>query len=96
MSRIILISLIALTACDRGTKWFWGLPAQRVTVNTMTFDVRVGPIYVETLRQNFIAIARLSDIAPNAQIAAEQVTGCSKLTLSPASDPSVQYFKIDC
>lgn len=89
-----IFCLAALSACDTGTKDFWGIAPQRVETGGMTFDVRVKRLMAEALRQNFMAVPKMGAIAAAAADAMRQASGCE--VIQTQGDPSVIQGRLNC
>jgi hypothetical protein len=75
--RLILISLIFLTACNTAGPRFRGLPATTVTIDGSTFDVRVNGRLAEAIRTNTQYAPRFGPIRDRAGRAMQMVSGCT-------------------
>ena len=75
MIRLLLL-ILALSACNTPGRNFEGLPATRVRVAEMVFDVRVRGELAEAMRINPQWAPRLSGVKDPAAIAMAHVSGC--------------------
>lgn len=73
---ILFAASMLLAACNTPGPHFRGLPAQQVTVQGSTFDVRVRGEVAEAIRINAEYAPRFSPIRERAAIAMAQVSGC--------------------
>ena len=88
------LALVGLAACNGPSPHFRGLPAQRVTVEGSTFDVRHTDRFAEAVRLNAQYAPRPGPIAARAAIAMHQVTGCRISQLR--GDAAVILGFLDC
>ena len=71
-----LAALTLLAGCNTPGAGFMGVPAQRITVDGSTFDVRQDGDVAQALRVNHQWPARRDVVFPRAGAAIRAVTGC--------------------
>ncbi len=76
MFRLVIPILLTLSACNTAGPHFRGLPAQTVTVDGSTFDVRVRGELAEAIRTNSEYAPRFGPIEDRAARAMALVSGC--------------------
>lgn len=96
MRAVYVVALLGLAGCGMGGQGFMGAQPTSVSVGGMAFDVRLRDDMAEAQRRNFILRARFADIAPNAGLAIEQVSGCRVRPGTLRGDPSVITAALDC
>ena len=76
------ICTVLLSGCDAPSRYFRDEPVTRVEIGSMIFDVRTRGALSEAVRISNGWAPRLSGVAPFAEAAMEQVTGCDVTRLS--------------
>lgn len=89
----IVLSLV-LAACNAPSPYFGSVPATRVAIGGAVFDVRVRGDLAEAMRINRQYAPRLHGIAPLAEQAMQQVSGCMVRELS--GDAALVLGVLDC
>ncbi|WP_050529730.1 hypothetical protein [Pseudaestuariivita atlantica] len=93
--RLLFCALVLmLAACNAPGPLMRGMPAQQVTVNGDTYDVRRNGPYMQAIRRNLRGLPRISEIAAGAEAAMEQVSGCDVAWLT--GDVAVMVGGLSC
>lgn len=92
----IIVSLVAVTACDTGTPNYWTLPKERVEVADMVFDVRHDRHTAEAVRVNKMYLPKRGVVRTHAIEAIERVTGCSVVSGAIKGDQVVVQVALRC
>lgn len=89
-----LCLLVALAACNAPGRHFEDLPATRVRVGEMVFDVRVRGDLAEAMRINAQWAPRLSGTSQPAALAMARVSGCRVTEIR--GDQALMLGLLDC
>ncbi len=93
--RWIAIALL-LAACNTPSPAFRGIPAERITVGPSTFDVRQSGNRVELIRISPEPVRSLRQVAPRAEVAVEQATGCPLIRDSLRGEATLMVGRLAC
>ena len=88
-------ALILVTGCDTGTPLFWALPAQKIEIQGVLFEVRPLRQWAEAVRITDLFFPKVETVLPLALAAIRSVTGCADIT-PLAADPSVITARLNC
>ena len=88
-------ALILVAGCDRGTRLFWPLPAQKIEIQGLLFEVRPLRQWAEAVRITDLWFPKVETVLPLALAAIRSVTGCADIT-PLAADPSVITACLNC
>ena len=88
-------ALILVTGCDTGTPLFWALPAQKIEIQGVQFEVRPLRKWAEAVRITDLCFPKTETVLPLALTAIRSVTGCADIT-PLAVDPSVITARLNC
>lgn len=91
---LVLAFGLVLVACNTPGRHFEGLPATRVRIGEMHFDVRVRGELAEAMRINAQWAPRLSGVADPAALAMAHVSGCRVTEIR--GDQSLVLGILDC
>ena len=92
--RYLFVIFLMLMACDTPSRDFRGNPAQRISVGSSIFDVRLLNGRAEALRLNSEWAPRLSSVEPRARVAIEAVSGCQVIRLR--GDQAMMIADLKC
>lgn len=92
----IIVSLVAVTACDTDTPNYWTLPKERVKVADMVFDVRHDRHTAEAVHVNKMYLPKRGVVRAHAIEAIERVTGCSVVSGAIKGDQAVVKVALTC
>ena len=93
--RICFLALtLLLAACNTPSPTFRGLPAQKVTVDGSTFDIRIRGKLAEAIRTNPQYAPRLGPIEGRAAQAMAMVSGCDVRIVT--GDQALMLGQLDC
>ena len=88
-------TLILVAGCDTGTPLFWALPAQKIEIQGMQFEVRPLRQWAEAVRITDLWFPKTETVLPLALTAIRSATGCADITPLTA-DPSVITARLNC
>ena len=88
-------ALILVTGCDRGTPLFWPVPAQKIEIQGVLFEVRPLRQWAEAVRITDLWFPKTETVLPLALAAIRSVTGYADITPLSA-DPSVITAGLNC
>ena len=88
-------ALILVAGCDRGTPLFWPVPAHKVEIQGLLFEVRPLRQSAEAVRITDLWFPKVETVLPLALAAIRSVTGCADIT-PLAADPSVITARLNC
>ncbi len=88
--------MIALQGCDSPHPAFSRVQAQKITVDSSTFSIRIREDRAEAIRTNFERLPKIGDTFPKAAKAIEIVSGCKVIPNSMKGDPALMVAKLDC
>ena len=88
-------ALILVAGCDRGTPLFWPVPAHKVEIQGLLFEVRPLRQWAEAVRITDLWFPKVETVLPLALAAIRSVTGCANIT-PLAADPSVITARLNC
>ena len=88
-------ALILVAGCDRGTPLFWPVPAHKVEIQGLLFEVRPLRQSAEAVRITDLWFPKVETVLPLALAAIRSVTGCANIT-PLAADPSVITARLNC
>ena len=88
-------ALIVVAGCDRGTPFFWPMPAQKIEIHGLLFEVRPLRQWAEAVRITDLWFPKVETVLSLALAAIRSVTGCANMTPLVA-DPSVITARLYC
>lgn len=94
MLRLILLSMVAITACNSPGRPFRGAVATRIAIGESVFDVRVRGNLAEAIRINTRYAPRLGPILDEAAVAMTYASGCD--VTGVLGDQAVMIGVLEC
>jgi len=88
--------IMALQSCDSPHPAFSRVQAQKITVDGITFRIRILEGRAEAIRTNFERLPKIGHTFPKATKAIEIASGCKVLPNSMKGDPALMVAKLDC
>jgi len=96
MKHALLPLLVMLIACDSPAPAMMGADATQMTIDGVTFTIRIRGDRAEAIRTNMMPNPSIGAIYPRALQAMEQASGCSVIEDSPRGDVAVMRADLDC
>ena len=93
--RLFLLPLF-LAACNSPAPAMMGAEVEMVTIDDVTFAVRVRGNRAEAIRTNMMAFPGIGAVYPRAIAAMEQVSGCRVVEDSLRGDQAVMRADLAC